>query len=94
MPELLARIGDQTVPLHDCCWVEYAPCGCPVSFVMAALKDGSHTVATEDDARRRIEPNQRTRDKQIRQGYRLELMTIDRYRAEIDLTVRCTHPQP
>lgn len=91
MPELLIRLNDQTVPLHDCCWVEWAPCGCAVSVVMAAMRDGSRALTTEDAARRQLEPRKRDRDKQIRQGYRLELMTMDRYRAEVDLAIRCPH---
>jgi hypothetical protein len=90
MPELLVRIEDKTIPLHDCTWVEYAPCGCAVSVVMS---DGSRALPTEDDARRHLAPKKRDRDKAIRQGYRLELMTMDRYRAEVDLAVRCPHPK-
>ncbi|MFJ9740874.1 hypothetical protein [Streptomyces sp. NPDC101166] len=93
MPELLIRLNDQTVPLHDCCWIEWAPCGCAVSVVMAAMDDGSRALPTEDAARRHLEPNKRNRDKQIRQGYRLELMAMDRYRAEVDLAIRCPHPK-
>jgi len=93
MPELLVRIDDKTVALHDCAWVEYSPCGCAVSVVMAAMEDGSRALPTEDDARRHLDPKKRDRDKAIRQGYRLELMTMQRYRAEVDLAVRCPHPK-
>lgn len=93
MPELLVRIDDKTVPLHDCAWVEYAPCGCAVSVMVAAMRDGTRALATEDDARRHLDPKKRDRDKAIRQGYRLELMTMDRYRTEVDLAVRCPHPK-
>jgi len=93
MPELLVLIDEKPVPLHNCTWVEYAPCGCAVSVVMAAMADGSRALPTEDDARRHLDPKKRDRDKAIRQGYRLELMTMDRYRADVDLTVRCPHPK-
>ncbi|MEV6833543.1 hypothetical protein AB0N17_03265 [Streptomyces sp. NPDC051133] len=93
MPELLVRLGDQTHPLHDCCWVEWAPCGCAVSVVMAAMHDGARALPTEDDARRHLEPHKRAHEKQIREGYRLELMPMDRYRAEVDLAVSCPHPK-
>ena len=93
MPELLILIDDKPVPLHDCAWVEYAPCGCAVSVVVAAMHDGTRALPTEEDARRHLEPNKRVRDKQVRQGYRLELMTMDRYRAEVDLAIRCPHPK-
>lgn len=93
MPELLVLIENKPVPLHDCAWVEYAPCGCAVSVVVAAMHDGSRALPTEDDARRNLDPKKRDRDKAIRQGYRLELMTMDRYRAEVDLAVRCPHPK-
>lgn len=93
MPELLVLIDDKPVALHDCAWVEYAPCGCAVSVVMAAMQDGSRALPTEDAARRHLDPKKRDRDKAIRQGYRLELMTMARYRAEVDLAVRCPHPK-
>lgn len=93
MPELLVVIDDKPVPLHDCAWVEYAPCGCAVSVILAAMTDGSHALTTEDQVRCHLDPKKRDRDKAIRQGYRLELMTMDRYRAEVDLAVRCPHPK-
>lgn len=93
MPELLVRIDGNAVPLRDCAWVEYAPCGCAVGVMVAAMSDGSRALPTEDDARRHLDPKKRDRDKAIRQGYRLELMTMTRYRAEIDLAVRCPHPK-
>ncbi|WP_042174633.1 hypothetical protein [Streptomyces sp. NBRC 110035] len=91
MPELLVLIDNKPTPLHDCAWVEYASCGCAVSVAMAAMDDGSRALPTEDDARRHLEPSKRARDKQIRQGDRLELMTMDRYHAEVELAVRCPH---
>lgn len=93
MPELLVVIDDKPVPLNDCAWVEYAPCGCAVSVILAAMSDGSRALTTEDHVRHHLDPKKRDRDKAIRQGYRLELMTMDRYRAEVDLAVRCPHPK-
>lgn len=92
MPELMVQIDDTTVPLKDCCWVEYAPCGCPCGALTAAYGDEAH--ATEDQARREFCPTKKERDKAARQGFRLKLMTFDRYRAEIDLLARCATCAP
>jgi hypothetical protein len=46
---------------------------------------GEEAFATEDQAWREVFPLKRERDKYQRQGYRLELMSWGRYRAEVDL---------
>lgn len=92
MPQLMVQIGDQTVPLTDCVWIEYAPCGCPCSVLTAAYGDTAH--ATEEQARYHLCPTKRERDKAIRQGFRLELMTFARYRADINVLSTCDACSP
>lgn len=89
MPELMVQIDGQTHPLSNCTWITWAPCGCPCGALTAAYGDEAH--ATKEQAWREQYPLKRERDKYQRQGYRLELMSWDRYRAEVDLSVRCPH---
>ncbi|MFE9398604.1 hypothetical protein [Streptomyces flavidovirens] len=89
MPDLMVVIDGQTLPLTKCCWITYAPCGCPVGALTAAW-DGE-AFATEDQALRQIYPTKRERDRHMKQGYRLELMGWDRYRRDVDLSARCPH---
>jgi hypothetical protein len=87
--ELLAVIDGETVPLTKAVWISFAACGCPFGALTAAF--GDEAFATEEQALRHIYPTKRERDRHARRGDRLELMSWDRYRAEIDLSVRCPH---
>jgi hypothetical protein len=89
MPELKVEIDGQLLALTKCVWVTWAPCGCPCGVLTAAF--GDEAFATEEQARQKIYPLKRERDKYQRQGYRLELMGWDRYRSDIDLATRCPH---
>ncbi|WP_030917475.1 hypothetical protein [Streptomyces sp. NRRL B-24720] len=89
MPELMVQIDDQTVPLTNCVWITWAPCGCPCGALTAAYGDTAH--ATESQALAEIWPTKRERTKYTRQGYRVELMGWDRYRADVDLAAKCPH---
>ena len=88
-PTLLVQINDQTLPLTECVWITWAPCGCPCGALTAAYGDTAH--ATEEQALNAIYETKRERTKYVKQGYRVELMGWDRYRAEIDLTGKCPH---
>lgn len=89
MPALKVEIDGGLHALTDCTWITFAPCGCAVGALTAAYGDTAH--ATEDQAWREIYPTKREREKYQRQGYRLELMSWPRYRAEVDLAARCPH---
>lgn len=91
MNDVLMEVDGQVRPLTDCCWVEYTACGCPVSVVTADWGNDDIVLATEAQARKRLCPTKRERDKAAREGYRLELMSFDRYRTEVDLAKRCPH---
>jgi hypothetical protein len=89
MPELKVEIDGQLHALSNCVWITWAPCGCPCGALTAAYGNEAH--ATEEQAWREHYPTKRERDRYQRQGYRLELMSWDRYRAEIDLAAKCPH---
>ncbi|WP_406325867.1 hypothetical protein OG784_13045 [Streptomyces sp. NBC_01617] len=89
MPELMVEIDGQLRPLSNCTWITWAPCGCPCGALTAAYGDEAH--ATEQQAWQEIYPTKRERDKYQRRGFRLELMSWDRYLAEVDLAKRCPH---
>jgi hypothetical protein len=89
MPELMAVIDGKPVPLTKCVWISFSACGCPFGALTAAFSD--EAFATEDQALREIYPLKRDRDRFQKRGDRLELMGWDRYRQEIDLSVRCPH---
>ncbi|GAA2107648.1 hypothetical protein [Streptomyces synnematoformans] len=89
MPDLLVRVDGTAVPLSDCVWVMFRPCGCPCGVLTAAYGDIAH--ATEAQAWHEFFPTKREREKYQRQGLRLELMVFDRYRREIDLAAKCPH---
>lgn len=78
----LARLDGADVPLSECCWVEYALCGCATAAVTAAHPDGGRPLPTEDDARRHLDTGP---------GRRVEFMTLAHFRAEITLTARCPY---
>ena len=89
MPELKVEVDGALHPLTNCTWITFAPCGCPIGALTAAYGNTAH--ATEDQAWQQHYPLKRDRDKRQKQGYRLELMSWGRYRAEVDLAARCPH---
>lgn len=86
---LMVQVDGEIRPLAKCVWITWAPCGCPCGALTAAYGDQAH--ATEEQAWREQYPLKRERDKYQRKGFRLELMSWDRYRAEVDLAARCPH---
>lgn len=89
MTELMAVLDGKTVPLTNATWIFFTACGCPFGALTAAY--GDKAFATEEQALRKMYPTKRERDRFHKRGCRLELMPWDRYRAEIDLSVRCPH---
>lgn len=87
MTDLKVQIGDDTVPLKDCAWVQSAPCGCLVALTMAVSGDEVH--ATAEQAHKRLSPRKRDRDKGNREGYTFRLITMAYYRAEIGARWEC-----
>ncbi|MEU8839999.1 hypothetical protein AB0D97_12830 [Streptomyces roseus] len=93
MSTLLVQIEGQTLPLANCVWVEYQPCGCPCSVMNADWGDGM-VYATEEQARREMYPLKRERDKSIKQGFALKLVTFAYYREAVNLTATCGQCRP
>ena len=91
--KLMVEIDGDTVALKDAVWVEYRPCGCPCSVLTAAWGDDT-AFATEEQARREFTPLKRDRDRAIKQGYTLRLVTFAHYRAEIDIAAHCDTCRP
>lgn len=89
MPELKVEVDGDLHALSNCAWITFAPCGCPCGALTAAYGDEAH--ATEEQAWREQYPLKRERDKYQKRGYRMELMSWPRYRAEVDLAKRCPH---
>lgn len=92
---LSVEIDGKHIPLADCDWVLWAPCGCPAGVTVAQSRGGHIVNATEDAAWREFWERKRDIDRRKRQGYRVELMTHERYSAEVyDLmrAHRCPHP--
>jgi hypothetical protein len=90
---LFTDIDGQTVPLADCDWVLFAPCGCPDGCMCA-----SGSVA-EDRIWAEFYPRKRDRAAARSDGYRMVLMTPARWAAEVMPAMRdgnCPHnpPQP
>jgi hypothetical protein len=85
-----AEVDGQTVPLADCVWVLWLPCGCPRGVTVA------RSAPTEDDAWKAFYDG-RGRWQEIahaiRRGERMELMTHARYSAEVyeRMLARCPH---
>lgn len=87
MVRLLAEIDGLAVPLSDCDWVMWSPCGCPVGVTVARY------AATEEAAWKAFYDRKRDSDRAQRQGYRIELVTHARWGTEIKhlMTGRCPH---
>ncbi|MFJ9985370.1 hypothetical protein ACIQUD_15280 [Streptomyces globisporus] len=93
MTDLMVQIDGETVPLADCAWSMWAPCGCMVAISMAV--SGTRTLATEEQAHKNHSPRKRDRDREIRDGDRWELITMARYRREIAAQWECEqHRKP
>lgn len=98
MPELMVALDDGTTALlRDCEWVFYEPCGCPCGVIDAvcagwALYD--EEVAWREFFDAGLKRKTAAAVKQARErGVRAELMTVERYRAEVNpaMRVKCAH---
>ena len=88
----MREIDGKTVPIQKCDWVMWRSCGCPQGVAVAGVY-ATWQVITEEDVWREFYSLKRDRDKAKRQGFRLELMTHERYCREVSprMTVRCEH---
>lgn len=88
MNTTMIELGGMSVALADCDWVAFAPCGCPDRVVVADV------APTEELAWQELFLPKRARDRAQQDGYRLELMTRERWAAEVMPLMRagkCPH---
>ena len=85
----MVSVGGEDVPLNDCDWVLWNPCGCPRGVAMARY------FRTEDAAWLSFFGTWKAASLAQRneQGLRVELMTHERYSAEVFplMTGACPH---
>ncbi|ADD40063.1 hypothetical protein [Stackebrandtia nassauensis] len=82
MPEQRVRIDGADVALGECEWVLWASCGCPNGCALAD-KHGGTPLVTEELAWRAFYTTRRDVEDHKKRGFRLELMTRDRWSAEV-----------
>lgn len=92
MTQILAQIGEHTIPLKDCTWTQRRPCGCVVAALLAV--SGGDAYVTAEQAHSHLEPRKRDRDRDLREGLALELIPMATYRAEIGGSWECAAHQP
>ncbi|MEU4502606.1 hypothetical protein [Streptomyces sp. NPDC024089] len=89
MPELMVQIDGQSTPvrLADCFWVLTDGQGCASGSMVG------HSAATEEAARRDFTPRSRDRDRQIRQGWRVRLLSKEQWRQDAQpcFLSECSH---
>lgn len=93
--DLMVELEGNTVPLEGCDYVLWAACGCPKGVTQA----GAHEVApvvTEDDAWKQFYSRKAERAAAKKRGVRMELMTRQRYSAEVFplMAGLCQHKAP
>jgi hypothetical protein len=83
----MLHLGGENVRLADCFWVRFAPTGCAYGSLL-----GDRAV-NEEQAHTELVPRQRDRDRDERQGYRIELLTRQQWRAQAKpcFMGECTH---
>lgn len=90
MPELLVSIGGETTTLRSCHWVLFGPNDCAY-----ASEYGDGAVDAEQ-AHKNLRPYKRDRDREIKQGYHVELLSKQQWRQKAGPCFygTCTHKKP
>jgi len=90
MPDLLVQIGDQQVPLKDCFWVLTDPNGCGFGSTIGK------SAVDEETAHRELTDRKRDRDRQTRQGWKVQLLTGEQWKQMVMpcFLGRCEHRKP
>ncbi|MFD5508954.1 hypothetical protein ACFWIB_14425 [Streptomyces sp. NPDC127051] len=88
MNDLMVQIDGEAVPLASCGWLMRETCGCIVAALVAVPTKGI-VYATAEQAHRHLEPNKRVRDKDVREGRHMELITMAHYRENIRANWEC-----
>lgn len=77
MSRLLVEIDGETVPLSDCFWIRANAAGCAYSSMWAGA-----STASADLAYREFVPLKRDRDREVRQGWTVRLLTPAQWREQ------------
>lgn len=87
MPELLVQIGGETLPLRSCHWVLFGPNDC------AYGSEYGDAAADAEQAHKNLRPYKRDRDRETRQGYRVELLSKKQWQEQAAACFygTCTH---
>lgn len=72
----------QVLPLADCDWIMWAPCGCACGVTVAEFRDGE-ALTTAEAVWKDWYPNARERLKRREQGFTLTLISHARYAEEV-----------
>lgn len=90
MPELLVVIDGKTRDLRSCHWVLFGPNDCAY-----ASEYGDGAVDAEQ-AHKNLRPYKRDRDREIKQGYHVELLSKEQWREQAGPCFygTCTHRKP
>lgn len=85
----MARVNGQIVELRDCFWVRYEPSGCASGSLLGEF------AATPEQAHQEFTSRKRDREREIRRGYRHELVDRDEWDATVKacLLGKCQHRQ-
>lgn len=84
---LFVQIEGDHVPIEKCDWVLWGACGCPYGVTVARY------APTEEEAWKSFYDRKRDRERDQRKGYRIELITHERWCLEVmeRMKARCTH---
>lgn len=87
--KLMVQIGDEVLPLAQCFWIRVSPSGCVFSSVHG------DTALTAADAHKEFTPRQRDRDRETKQGWKVQLVTKAQWKeqAEPCFMRTCEHRQ-
>lgn len=80
---LYADIGGKPVPLADCDWALWKPCGCLQAVAVACIPAAEHLVATEAAAWKQFYDRPGERKAAAAAGMRVELITHKRWISEL-----------
>jgi hypothetical protein len=89
--KLTVEIDGFQMPFEECRWIRIDPTGCVDGSVLPVC--GTDIVGSPQDAHTHFTPRARDRDREARQGWRHELVSHDRWKAEAEPCLRgkCEH---
>jgi hypothetical protein len=76
--KLMVQIEDEIIPLAQCFWIRVDPTGCVYS--------SSHgdTALTADEVHKQFTPRQRDRDRELKQGWAIRLVTKEQWKEQAE----------